>query len=342
MSMKIGSTVVERGSKGYGFLKVSNTPSGTPLGIRFFIINGSEPGPILCVGAGVHAIEVTGPIAIMRVGKSIDPKKLKGTLIGVPVINAQSFDSVSASNPFPPRFSPIDQIDMNRVYPGQPYAYGKSPPFSHRLAYAYFNEIVVKANYLIDFHSHVNGTPHLTTVIPNVPKVEAKCKELGIMFGLATLQVGGIGLPARGTLKDEAALLGIPAISAEVGTPVDWYQNAEHYVGLAERGTLNVMKHLGMIEGKPELPKKQLVVGDHKMLDFNSSGLYFPAAKERTVLRKGDLIGTLLDPLTGEELERLTAPFDDCFLETNIVFPIVQAGTWPHVRIGRIVETIER
>ena len=137
-----GDVSVKPGSKARGFLKVANRISGEPIGIPFFVVHGLEKGPVLCVDGGVHGDEYEGPEAVMNLGRSLEAGKLKGTMIGVPVVNVLAFESETRANPFD-----HERLNMNRVFPGNPNGW-----ITERIAHAYFTETVRKSNYYIDLH----------------------------------------------------------------------------------------------------------------------------------------------------------------------------------------------
>jgi predicted deacylase len=55
------------------------------------LITGAKPGPVLFVDAGVHGGEYPAVEAVIRMGKTLDPKKISGTVILMPVLNCRRF-----------------------------------------------------------------------------------------------------------------------------------------------------------------------------------------------------------------------------------------------------------
>ena len=70
------------------------------------IVNGANPGKTLCLTAAVHGDELNGIEMIRRVMYNLEPDKLSGTVIGVPVVNLMGFRRNS-------RYLP-DRRDLNR------------------------------------------------------------------------------------------------------------------------------------------------------------------------------------------------------------------------------------
>ena len=64
---------------------------GVPVSTPVLTVNGAMPGPTLCLTAAVHGDELNGIEMVRRVMHNIDPQKLSGRVIGVPIVNVQGF-----------------------------------------------------------------------------------------------------------------------------------------------------------------------------------------------------------------------------------------------------------
>ena len=64
---------------------------GVPVSTPVLAVNGALPGPTLCLTAAVHGDELNGIEMVRRVLHDIDPDKLSGAVIGVPIVNVQGF-----------------------------------------------------------------------------------------------------------------------------------------------------------------------------------------------------------------------------------------------------------
>src|ERR1700741_3651725 len=104
-------------------------------------ITGAKPGPVLFVNAGVHGGEYPAIEAVIRLNNILDPKKIAGTVILMPVMNLPAF---RARTPF---VCPIDNVNPNRVFPGDP-----AGSYSEQMTHALINEFVVHADAYIDLH----------------------------------------------------------------------------------------------------------------------------------------------------------------------------------------------
>ena len=166
------------------------------------IVNGRRDGPTLCLTAAIHGDELNGIEMVRQVMHDLDPDKLKGAVIGIPIVNLQGFRRGS-------RYLP-DRRDLNRYFPGNP-----SGSSAARIAHSLFEKIIRHCNALVDLHT---GSFYRT----NLPQLRAdlrhtKIKELTQGFGgIVVLH----SVAAPGTLRRAATDAGIPAITLEAGEPL--------------------------------------------------------------------------------------------------------------------------
>src|SRR5437764_3927843 len=104
-------------------------------------VTGQKAGPTLFINAGVHGGEYPAIEAVIRLGRTLDPSKISGTVILMPVLNLPSF---RARTPF---VCPIDNVNPNRVFPGDP-----NGTYSEQMVHALMNEFVANADAYIDMH----------------------------------------------------------------------------------------------------------------------------------------------------------------------------------------------
>ena len=81
--------------------------------IPISVINGKEKGPIFTILAGVHGYEYPPIMAVQELMKEIDPAKLKGTLIILPITNIGAFYERV------PYLNPTDKKNLNTSFPGK-------------------------------------------------------------------------------------------------------------------------------------------------------------------------------------------------------------------------------
>jgi len=250
---------------------------GIYIATPVLVVNGVEPGPTLCLTAALHGDELNGIETVRRVLYNLDPSKLKGAVIGVPIVNLQGFHASS-------RYL-SDRRDLNRFFPGDPTGSSAS-----RLAYSFFHEVIVHCSALVDLHT---GSFFRT----NLPQLRGDLNDPQVLeltkgFG-STVVVHSEG--TSGTLRRSAVEAGIPAVTLEAGGPsvLD-----EESVNHSVKGIRTLLNHLGMTT-------RFSLWGDPQPVYYNSvwqrapvGGIVFSRVALGQTVRKGDVLGTVTNPIT--------------------------------------------
>jgi len=311
MNVTLGEVTAEPGTKKQGFWKVAERAS-TPIRIPLFLINGSGPGPRLWIHGSVHGDEYEGPQTIVRLGRQLDPKAINGLVIAIPVLNTTAFESYR-------RTSPVDNLDLNRVFPGNPDGF-----LTEQIAYNVFNTIKANADFLIDLHSGGGDLFHrplsLYTTVGNAEN-DAKAKEMAEYFGVGQLVLGTRGHFLKGTISVEVSKVGVPCMAAEAGG--EGRLNTE-LVEAEYNGLLNVMKYLKMIAGNPVHPKGLSYASDTIYVRCKHAGFFHILVKNDQKVKSGDPLARITD-LFGEEIETVQAPSDGIVVAVRTI-PAVTTG----------------
>jgi hypothetical protein len=329
MEIKIGSCAAENGTKSHGLLEVSRGSAGFPIAIPVNIVNGIEDGPMLVADAAMHGTEVIGTIALSRFFKTVDPKRLKGAFIGVPVLNTWAFEALHRL--------PIglDSFDMETLFPGK-----QDGSISDRIAYAFMNEIARRADCLIDFHGQDHFWQPTSAIITpqpapqgNVkPAVYQKCVEVSKAFGVR--QIWRINKPGSvtETIMNEK---GIPAISPEFGGVAD-FRRTEKDIDLAIEGIKNIMRWLGMLDEAPVSHNYRTCVCDLHPVFNRFGGIWSSSVEVGDEVEEGDIVGTVSGPFTAEVIEEIRAPFSGVI--TNLwCSPVIKPAVLA-LGMGKVVE----
>ncbi len=298
---------LQPGEKYRGAIKCSEMEDGTPVTIPYFVIRGVRKKPVLLLNAALHGEELNGIEVIMRIFEEIDPMKLYGTIIGVPVVNALAFRARS-------RVDPIDGKDLNRVFPGK-----KEGTVTERIAYYFFHKFVKRATFGIDLHTGMRG--HLLVPHPRVRVAKDFTPSLEHARALGT-EVIFYREGEKGMLNIEAGKIGIPIVCFEIG---EAGRLDEYFIKAGIKGVINFMKYFGMLKGKPEIPEKQILLRDYKEIVSSKGGIFYPKVMAGDIVKKNQFIGMIKSPFSGEK-HYVRAP-RDCYIIGIRSQPVVRAGT---------------
>lgn len=190
------------------------------------IIHGKEAGNVLLVSAAIHGDEIAGVEIIRRLLKSPSLKRIKGTLVAIPIVNVHGFINMS-------RYLP-DRRDLNRSFPGS-----KKGSLAGRMANLFMEEIMSKVTHGVDLHT---GAIHRT----NFPQIRANLDDpttlsLAEAFGTPALLNSEI---REGSLRQAAANIGIPILVYEAGEALRF---DEMSIRTGLKGILNIMYQLDML-----------------------------------------------------------------------------------------------
>ena len=260
---------------------------GVPVSTPVLVVNGSLPGPTLCLMAAVHGDELNGIEMVRRVLHDTDPDKLSGAIIGVPIVNVQGFRRGS-------RYLP-DRRDLNRYFPGNPNGSAAA-----RIAHALFTEVIAHCDALIDLHT---GSFERA----NLPQIRADLRNPDVVT--LTLGFGSMVVlhsqPTVGTLRHAATLAGIPAVTVEAGGPSQ-LELAEVKHGV--KGIETLLTTLGMVKKRRFRSDPEPVYYRSTWVRADNGGILLADVSLGSSVRKGDLLGTITDPMSNARSE-LRSPY---------------------------------
>ncbi|MCG8673229.1 MAG: succinylglutamate desuccinylase/aspartoacylase family protein [Pseudomonadales bacterium] len=255
---------------------------------RVLVVHGTEPGPTFCMTAAIHGDEINGIEIVRRVIHNVEPTKLKGTLIGVPIVNLDGFRRSS-------RYL-SDRRDLNRHFPGNPKGSAAS-----RLAYSLFHDVIAHCDYLIDLHTgsfHRMNLPQLRADLSR-EDVHKFTKSFG---GITVLKSEG----SMGTLRRAAMDAGIPAVTLEAGGPMHLNKAVVDYGTKAIENALHTLDMLKLMRfwltPKPTYYQSTWIRSE-------SSGILISVVELGDKVKKLDVLGEVIDPISNH-VDEIRAPFD--------------------------------
>ncbi len=190
-----------RGTVAKYLLHMVTDGMGMPIYVPVIVARGAEDGPVVGLTAAVHGNELNGIPVIHRLIASLDPKDLRGTVVGVPGINQPSILRKMR------RF--IDGTDLNHIMPGR-----EDGTVSQVYAYRIVDRLVKHFDFLFDLHTASFGRVNSYYIRADMASEAVRSMALH-----QRAQIIVHNPPGDGTLRGAADDLGIAAITLEVGDP---------------------------------------------------------------------------------------------------------------------------
>ncbi|WP_367606328.1 succinylglutamate desuccinylase/aspartoacylase family protein [Legionella sp. W05-934-2] len=303
----IGGQAIPAGNYRCVKLQLPLLYSTSPIEVPVHIFHGKKEGPILFVSGAVHGDEILGVEIIRRLHHQPQLKKIRGTLITLPVVNVYGFLLQS-------RYLP-DRRDLNRQFPGQ-----HQGSLASRLAQLLMAEIIEKCTHGIDLHTgaiHRSNYPQI-----RVSHSNSVANEMAEAFAAPVI----INSPIRaGSLREAADKRNIPIIVYEVGEALRFDLWG---IKLGVRGILRTMNFLNMFP--PSMSKKFRPISKIARAESSfwirapQSGMVVTARPLGSYVKKDEILADMADPMS-DETAQIVCPCDAVIIgKTNI--PLVNEG----------------
>jgi predicted deacylase len=337
-SVTFGSATASPGSKAFGWLDVCIMADGSPLRIPVHVIAGAQPGPRLTVLSAQHGYEISEIEVARQVVETVDPKALRGTLVVVPVANPIAFEGGT-------RCAWVDSLygdngNMNRVWPGNPDGW-----LTERMVYMLSEQIIKGSDVAADLHDGTTAPPGLTVgygyaLMTEDQELSRRIYEMSVASGFDILvkrPVSTLG----GSLAPFAIDQGIPCFACEVGEFYGFQLEENEKPAAKPVRTVpqcgvtalhNIMKHLGMLEGQPKLPSRQVLIPrENNLRPKHGGALYseFTGDAIGRVVPKDTLLGTVVSPYDFTVLDEIRAPY-----EQNMIIAVTYGHPFKRVNAG--------
>lgn len=319
-SLEICGLKVERENRNKGtlwagpyFYPPENQKIRKYAGIPFTVVRGAYDGPILCITAGVHPTEYTNIAALIRLSNEIDPKKLKGTLIAIPVVNTLGFAQREYVNP-------VDGLNLQGNWPGKTEYEGGT--ISHLILHRVFTDLVSKADYYLDLHGsdiHESMLPSASFYKTGNSKIDEKSEGMARATGVKYISFSE-GSEGVGSSQRVMAEKGIPSALFECdGGDRMLQQDVES----SFQSLVNVLRYLKMLEGKPHKTRGQMMTVSLPVR-VSHDGLLYLRVKLGDSVSEGQVLGIIKD-LFGNVIETVYAPTSG-MLTSHVHNPKVEIG----------------
>lgn len=306
-SLIVGDSLIRPGSRSQVQIPVAALPgTSMPVTLDVEVVHGVEPGPRVWVSAAIHGDELNGIESIRRLRELIDPRRLRGALWLVPVVN--TFGLINESRYLP------DRRDLNRSFPGS-----LRGSLAARVAAIFMREVVAHCAYGIDLHSGSDGRTNLPQIRANLDNPESR--RCALAFGAPVTMHSQL---RDGSLRMAADRLDKHVLLHEAGEAMRYEEDA---IRSGVEGALRVMNILGMLMDPPDIAPAsgdRPIVRGTRWIRAKASGLLSRAVDSGTRVERGQLLGSIRNTF-GDRRARLLAPADGVVVGMALN-PLVRQG----------------
>lgn len=261
---------VPRGTKVRRLVRLAQDALGRALCIPVLIARGMEDGQVFGVTAAVHGNELNGIPVIHRLFKTLDCRRLRGTIVGVPIVNVPAYVFQTRTLK--------EGMDLNRLMPGK-----EDGHVGQIYAYRLRTRLIERLEYLVDLHTASFGRVNSLYVRANLSHPLAR--KMAIWQGPEIVVHNEAG---DGTVRGAAMDAGIPSITVEVGDPQRFQRRL---IRSSVSGIMNILAGLDF------LPHDEVHPTDEPVICIRSRWYYaqhggllevFPNVTDR--VQRGDLV----------------------------------------------------
>lgn len=281
---------------------------------------GKDSGKRICIVTGTHGDELEGQYVCYEVLRRIRERKelLTGTVDIYPAMNPLGIDSLT-------RGIPAFDLDMNRLFPGN-----RDGSMTEYVA-AEICKDLDGADACLDIHASnifLTEMPQARINVNTSETLVPMAKKLNLDF----IWVHAASTVLESTLAHTMNSRGVPTIVVEMGVGM---RITKEYGDRLTDGIFHLMHDMGIWQEDVPVSHKPVVSEDGKVSFLNAahSGIFIKNAMHGDCVKTGDFIGSIVNPMTGEELDHVTSPVDG-LLFTIREYPVVDEGSL----IARILE----
>ena len=290
-------------------------PVDERLLIKKNVISHGTQNKRICIVTGTHGDELEGQYVCFRLNQMIQQnlEKLNGTVEIYPALNPLGIDSIT-------RGIPGFDLDMNRIFPGNP-----DGTIAEQAAYTLIRDLQ-GADMVIDIHSSnifLREIPQVRINVHTADRLLLYARLLDVDF----IWVHEAATVLEATLAHSLNSLNTPTLVVEMGVGM----RINHgYGNRLVNGILNLMHAMGIWTDTSEtisVPDPTVSTGNQvSFINADTSGVFLTEIKNNMIVEKGEKIGEVVSPLTGEVLQSVEAPVSG-LLFTLRAYPIVYQGS---------------
>ena len=273
-------------------IPVSMLGNGQELSLGVHEIIGSQPGPTFGVTGGLHGDEPDTVEFVRCLVERMRQVSFAGTILALPCANPLAYESRT-------RNTPIDMLDLNRVFPGDP-----GGTLTQQLAARIYEVFADRCDYFVDLHC--GGIfPAVEYAYIHGDAALARSSGLKLLYTGPSYN-GSLALCLeQGGMKTTVLEVGGGRTSSAYGT------------ARACTALERILGYAGMFGTTPEPVKDQVEIDRTQILRPRHGGMLISRLSLSdlgSALPVGMEVATIVSPLTLEPLERLVTPFDPSYV----------------------------
>ena len=288
-------------------------PVGEALQIKKNVIQAGTGKKRLCVVTGTHGDELEGQYVCWKLAQILnkDLAYLDGAVEIYPALNPLGINTIV-------RGMPLCDLDMNRMFPGS--TEGSMPEYVTAL----ITQDLLGADVCIDIHA----SNIFLKEIPQVRISEEMANDLlplAHMLGMDFIWLHSAATVLQSTLAHTLNTSGVKTLVVEMGVGM---RITQVYGDRLVDGILSLMHRMGMWKQAVSPVPPPIISSDGSVafINANACGIFLPCAEHTQRVHKGELLGTIVDPLSGDVKEEILSPRAG-LLFTLRAYPVVYAGS---------------
>lgn len=263
---------------------------------------------------GIHGDELEGQYVAFRINQILRENIdcVDGIVDIYPGMNPLGVDSVT-------RGIPAFDLDMNRIFPG------RSDGDMNEYVASRLIDDIAGSDLVIDIHA----SNIFLTEIPQIRINEISADRLVPLARKANVDliwVHGAATVLESTLAYALNDRNTPTLVAEVGVGM---RITKEYGDQLTAGILSLLKAIGIYTGECPEVREPVISSDPDdviFLNAPSSGIFIQTAHHGAILEKGEEVGIIVNPLTGDVLSRMASP-ERGWLFTIREYPVTDQGS---------------
>jgi len=278
--------------------------SCAPMYMPLKVIHGKQEGPCVLIFSTLNGNELNGIEIVNRVVDNVDPNKIKGTLIAIPVLNVYGLTLSSDSLP--------GGGSLADCFPGS-----EDGSFGERFAHLFTHEILKKADYCIELKTGSLNHNILPQVYCNFDNLKAKKLAKAFQAPVVTNVVF-----EANTLRQTTEDLQIPFLVYEAGEAMRFDENA---INVGVNGVLNVMREVDLMEKESVKEISPIFSKDEDWIIAHKGGILHSNVSLGQMIEKHEVLGNIVDPFGSDISEKLKANDKGIIVGINTT-PLVYEG----------------